>query len=124
MHFHLKIKYLQNYHFQEETEIIDLNEIVSINFSIPITEEYEDLNPNPKLPNPAGLTIERINQFRHFEADLTDVGGICQICMENFQVGGVLVELYCDGKHLFCEHCIRKWFSDHKSCPSCRTVFE
>ena len=70
-----------------------------------------------------GLFTERIQKFAQFTADESHVGDQCSICMENFEIGRNMMRLDCDGKHAFCQVCIKGWFVDHKTCPICRHKF-
>ena len=70
-----------------------------------------------------GLSAERIQQFLKFEADESHVGVQCQVCLEEFEVGKLIKQLDCGGRHSFCSVCINQWFANHKSCPICRHVF-
>ena len=70
-----------------------------------------------------GLSLERIQQFLQFEADESHVGDQCQVCQEEFEVGRLMKQLDCGGRHSFCSVCIDQWFANHKSCPICRHVF-
>lgn len=44
--------------------------------------------------------------------------GVCVICLEEWEVGGVAKEMPC--KHRFHGGCIEKWLGVHGSCPVCR----
>ena len=70
-----------------------------------------------------GLSPERIQQFMQFEADESHVGDQCQVCLEEVEVGRLMKQLDCGGRHSFCSVCIDQWFANHKSCPICRHVF-
>ena len=48
-----------------------------------------------------GLTLERIQKFYHFQADISLVDEQCSICMEDFEVGRNMIRLDCDGRHVF-----------------------
>ena len=87
--------------------------------------ELDDLIANKKneLLN-KGLSSERIQQFLQFEADMSHVGDQCQVCLEEVEVGRLMKQLDCGGRHYFCSGCIDQWFADHKTCPICRHVFE
>ena len=71
-----------------------------------------------------GLTPERIQKFRKFEADELMVGDQCSICLNEFEVGREMMQLDCDGQHNFCQQCVESWFADHNTCPVCREKFE
>ena len=70
-----------------------------------------------------GLSPERINQFHQFEAGESNVGDQCQVCLEQVEVGRLIKQLDCEGRHSFCSVCIDQWFANHKTCPICRHVF-
>ena len=70
-----------------------------------------------------GLSLQRIQQFLHFEADESHLGDQCQVCQEEFEVGRLMKQLDCGGRHSFCSGCIDQWFANHKTCPICRHVF-
>ena len=70
-----------------------------------------------------GLSPERIQQFLQFEADESHVGDQCQVCLEEVEVGRLMKQLDCGGRHSFCSVCIVQWFANHKTCPICRHIF-
>ena len=70
-----------------------------------------------------GLSPERIQQFLQFEADKSHVGDQCQVCLEEVEVGRLMKQLDCGGRHSFCSVCIDQWFANHKTCPICRHIF-
>ena len=69
----------------------------------------------------AGLSSARIELFEHFVADETLNGEMCVCCLNDWQVGKVVVKLDCS--HLLCKTCTVKWFSSNKTCPTCRRLF-
>ena len=73
--------------------------------------------------NYIGLSRNRIEIFHHFPAEETSIGGItqCPSCMDNFEVGMMLVKLDCN--HLLCADCTIKWLSGKNTCPVCRHPF-
>ena len=87
-------------------------------------EEFDILIAAKKneLPN-KGLSPERIQQFKQFEADESHIGDQCQVCLEEFKVGRLMKQLDCGGRHSFCSGCIDQWFANHKTCPICRHNF-
>ena len=110
-----------NPHKEEEPFKNRLKEIISINrrqrnemFHLVIAKEKEVVK---------GLPPERIQQFLQFEADESHVGDQCQVCLEEFEVGRLMKQLDCGGRHSFCSVCIDQWFANHKTCPICRHVF-
>ena len=70
-----------------------------------------------------GLSSERIQKFLQFEADDSHVGDQCQVCLEEVEVGRLMKQLDCGGRHSFCSVCIDQWFANHKTCPICRHFF-
>ena len=85
--------------------------------------ELIDLALTKKYELDKGLSPERIQQFLQFEADESHVGDQCQVCLEEVEVGRLIKQLDCGGRHSFCSVCIDTWFAEHKTCPICRHVF-
>ncbi len=73
--------------------------------------------PTPPQPVP----IEKINSFPNFTItrQQVDEGRKCAICLEMFQQNQVVTQLPCGD--YFHPACIRRWLSEHNSCPYCRT---
>ena len=69
-----------------------------------------------------GLTSERIQQFHQFLADEPLVGEQCGMCLDDIEVGRIMMRLDCNGQHIFCQDCCEKWFADNNTCPNCRQV--
>ena len=86
-------------------------------------EELDGLIEAKKKEVVKGLSSERIQQFNQFEADESHVGDQCQVCLEEVEVGRLMKQLDCGGRHSFCSVCIDQWFANHKTCPTCRHVF-
>ena len=70
-----------------------------------------------------GLTLQRIQQFEQFTADESHVGDQCVICIEDVEIGRNMMRLNCDGHHTFCQVCTETWFTNRKTCPTCRHEF-
>ena len=70
-----------------------------------------------------GLTPERIQEFQHFQADEQLAGERCAVCLDDVIVGRSMVRLDCEGRHVFCQHCVECWLADQNTCPTCRHVF-
>ena len=85
--------------------------------------ELDDLIEDKKKEVVKGLSPERIQQFLQFKADESHVGDQCQVCLEEVEVGRLMKQLDCGGRHSFCSVCIDQWFANHKTCPICRHVF-
>ena len=86
-------------------------------------QEFDDLieaKKNELLHK--GLSPERIQQFHQFKADDSHVGNQCQVCLEEVEVGRLMKQLDCGGRHSFCSGCIDQWFANHKTCPICRHI--
>ena len=89
---------------RQDDGLVDLIEVAK-------NELYKDLSP------------ERIQKFYQFEADESHVGSQCQVCLEEAEVGRLMKQLDCGGRHSFCSVCIDQWFANHKTCPICRHIF-
>ena len=87
------------------------------------TLEMNDLVAAKKKKLHKGLFPKRIKQFHQFKADESHVGDQCQVCLEEVEVGRLMKQLDCGGRHYFCSGCIDQWFADHKTCPICRHIF-
>lgn len=86
---------------------------------IALKNEINDFLEDEEIP--VGLTPARIRQFQHFNADKTFNGKRCVCCMDDLQVGRMLVRLDCN--HVLCKICADKWFEINKSCQTCREPF-
>ena len=65
--------------------------------------KMDELDKEEKELSPA-----RIQQFYQFEADESHVGNQCQVCLEEVEVGRLMKQLDCGGRHSFCSDCIDK----------------
>ncbi|KAK9841061.1 hypothetical protein WJX81_008552 [Elliptochloris bilobata] len=54
-------------------------------------------------------------------ATRADAAQECHICMDGFCCGTRIMSLPCE--HRFCSSCIRRWLSNHSTCPVCRFEF-
>ena len=91
-----------------------------------VEREYLDLNRLVTVKRnelQKGLSPERIQQFLLFKADESNVRDQCQVCLEEVEVGRLMKQLDCGGRHSFCSVCIDQWFANHKTCPICRHKF-
>ena len=71
-----------------------------------------------------GLSPERIEQFRQFDArasQISVIGNQCAVCLNEIQVGTKVLRLDC--RHTFCSTCILQWFSTNNTFPYCRRSF-
>ena len=66
------------------------------------------------------LKTARIKIFQKFIASESTVSEKCNICLDDFKVGMLLMRINCKGKHVFCEKCCEIWFADKNTCPLCR----
>ena len=71
-----------------------------------------------------GLTPARIQKFHHFAADESMVGDSCAICLDEIEVGRIMIRLDCKGQHVLCQKCVEGWLADNNTCPLCRHVFK
>ena len=85
---------------------------------------YIDPLRNFALHSSRGLSRKRIEKFEHFTADESLVGEKCLICMSDLEIGMEMVRLDCHVDHIWCKVCVKKWFKDHKTCPTCRHAFK
>ena len=67
--------------------------------------------------------LDKRQQFLQFVADESHVGDQCQVCLEEVEVGRLMKQLSCRGRHSFCSGCIDYWLANHNTCPICRHVF-
>ncbi|RHN55413.1 putative aminoacyltransferase, E1 ubiquitin-activating enzyme [Medicago truncatula] len=81
-----------------------------------IEELFNNLGSSTKNGQPPA-TKESIEAMDKIEIEEGD-GGECVVCLEEFEVGGVVKEMPC--KHRFHGKCIEKWLGIHGSCPVCR----
>ena len=86
-------------------------------------DEMSDLIEAKKYELDKRLSPERIKQFHLYKADESHVGYQCQVCLEEVEVGRLMKQLNCGGRHSFCSVCINRWFVNHKTCPICRHIF-
>ena len=86
-------------------------------------EELDDLVKAKKKELHKGLSPERIQLFLQFEADESHVGDQCQVCLEEVEVGRLMKQLDCGGRHSFCSGCGNQRFANHKTSAICRHVF-
>ena len=116
---------------QEQADV--MQERIELNYEmqsmIRLFENQLTASGHHNLPRAAqnhskGLSLERIQKFDQFQADESYSGEPCGVCLEDIEVGMVMVRLDCSGKHVFCKDCIEKWFEDHKTCPNCRFHFQ
>jgi hypothetical protein len=78
---------------------------------------FNQLGSNKNGQPPASKeSIEAMKKVEIGEGD--DDGVECVVCLEEFEVGGVVKEMPC--KHRFHGDCIEKWLGLHGSCPVCR----
>ncbi|KAK2429100.1 RING/U-box superfamily protein [Trifolium repens] len=78
---------------------------------------FNQLGSNKNGQPPASKeSIEAMKKVEIGEGD--DDGGECVVCLDEFEVGGVVKEMHC--KHRFHGDCIEKWLGLHGSCPVCR----
>lgn len=81
-----------------------------------LEELFNNLGSATKTGQPPA-TKESIEAMEKVEIEEGD-GGECVVCLEEFEVGGVVKEMPC--KHRFHGKCIEKWLGIHGSCPVCR----
>ena len=70
-----------------------------------------------------GLPPARIREFQTFRVTEHETRH-CRICIEDVEVGTIMMRLDCDGKHEFCKKCIEEWFKESTTCPLCRHQFD
>ncbi|KAL5100232.1 hypothetical protein RYX36_004559 [Vicia faba] len=77
---------------------------------------FQELENTTKKGQPPA-SKESIEAMKRVEIEESDHGE-CVVCLEEFEVGGVVKEMPC--KHRFHGDCIEKWLGIHGSCPVCR----
>ena len=93
-----------------------------------IQQQADGMRPNlpfdiDNVQQQQGLSPARIQQFEQFAANQPMDRG-CGSCLADIEVGTRMMRLDCDGKHVFCQDCVERWFADHNTCPNCRHVFQ
>ena len=117
--YHIKLynPHIDDEFFKNKLKAIDQDFIRQGNDILHLIQDKKNVLLNKGLP------LERIQQFQQFEADESYVGDQCQVCLEEVEVGRLMKQLDCGGRHSFCSVCIDQWFANHKTCPICRHVF-
>ncbi|KAI5437420.1 hypothetical protein KIW84_023510 [Lathyrus oleraceus] len=77
---------------------------------------FQELESTRKKGQPPA-SKESIEAMKRVEIEESDHGE-CVVCLEEFEVGGVVREMPCE--HRFHGTCIEKWLGIHGSCPVCR----
>ncbi|XP_058734800.1 E3 ubiquitin-protein ligase MPSR1-like [Vicia villosa] len=90
--------------------IILINEVSSLET---LLHELGSTTHNGQLP----ASKKSIDSMKRVEIEESD-DGECVVCLEQFEIGGVVKEMPC--KHKFHGDCIEKWLRIHGSCPVCR----
>jgi len=90
--------------------------MVVIDGASSLEELFNNLGSATKNGQPP-TTKESIEAMEKVEIEEGD-GRECVVCLEEFEVGGVVKEMPC--KHRFHGKCIEKWLGIHGSCPVCR----
>ena len=81
-----------------------------------------DLGSN-RHPPASERAINNLKKVEVSELNINDYKNItCNICLENFEVGNVLLILECS--HEFHEKCIITWLKTNNTCPICRHELE
>lgn len=117
---------LSNDHSQHENESIENPQriilinpftqgMVVIDGASSLEALFHDMGIGKSGPPPASK--ESIDALGSVEVEEGDEGE-CVICLEEYEVGGVVKELPC--KHRFHGDCVEKWLGIHGSCPVCR----
>jgi len=85
-----------------------------LNESISNTFRYDD-TINRETDEKDELT-DGLKTCKFTRSDNEEV--ICPICLEEFNDNETVIELSC--KHIFHKDCIKSWFKNNHSCPTCR----
>jgi ribosomal protein S27E len=72
----------------------------------------------PGAPPASEQDIEAITRVEVTPENVEELGGVCHISQEEFEVGGRVCQLQC--KHAFVEDSIKQWLRMHNTCPVCR----
>ena len=67
----------------------------------------------------AEISLDRLAVSKRGSAGVELTGSECPICLKEFVVEELFVELGC--AHVYHEDCIEKWLRDHDTCPLCRS---
>ena len=76
----------------------------------------------PGAPPASEEDIEAIMHVEVTPENREELGGMCHISQEQFEVGDRVCQLKC--KHAFAEDSIKQWLRMHNTCPVCREPIE
>ena len=91
--------------------IILINDVTSLEA---LFQEHGSTTENGQHP----ASTKSIETMKKVEIVEGEEDRECVVCLEEFEVGGVVKEMPC--KHWFHGNCIDKWLRIHGSCPVCR----
>ena len=72
---------------------------------------------NPVSPERL-TTLDSFKYNKETHTDLND--SICVICLDGFEDGHSIIKLDC--RHPYHSSCIKKWFTEHNTCPICKAI--
>jgi len=72
---------------------------------------------NPVSPERL-TTLDSFKYNREIHTDLND--STCIICLDGFEDGNSIIKLDC--RHPYHSGCIKKWFTEHNTCPICKAI--
>ena len=117
--FTLMLQKKEPYLIRNDTELIALRQYIN--------SEYLKLIELGDLANDfidEGLSYSRIDKFQTLYYDHTITTEQCSICLTDFKPGHILMQVDCDGQHIFCKPCGKTWFNNKKTCAVCRHNFD
>ena len=86
------------------------------------TRDLANLYANAEHGEPYPMTREAMDELRSLAWPVpgAPADDECAICMAKYKAKDEVVQLPCEGKHVFHKRCLMQWFERQPVCPTCR----
>ena len=86
------------------------------------TRDLANLYANAEHGEPYPMTREAMDELRSLAWPVPGAPSDdeCAICMAKYKAKDEVVQLPCEGKHVFHKRCLMQWFERQPVCPTCR----